>query len=160
MQLIAIARCSHEKGGFIKPPQIKRRVIAKTLLIMKFTAILLLAACLQVSAKGYSQITLHESNASLEKVFQKIEKQSGYLFWYTNAMLKDARRVDISVDGATLQQVLDICFRSQPLTYSIIEKVIVIKHPDEPPVNTSAQASPPPVDIKGKVTDENGAPIL
>src|SRR5689334_15312255 len=135
MQLIAIARCSHEKGGIIKPPQLKRRLFAKTcpaglrgaLLIMKLTATFLLIACLQVSAKGYSQITLSESNASLEKVFQKIEKQSGYLFWYNNAMLRQARKVDISVHDATLQQVLDICLKGQPFTYSIIEKVIVIK---------------------------------
>lgn len=55
-----------------------RADLTKTLLIMKFTAILLLSAALQVSATGYSQrVTLSEKNAPLEKVFTAIKKQTG-----------------------------------------------------------------------------------
>ena len=47
---------------------------SKTLLIMKLTAILLLATCLQVSATGYSQkISISEKNAPLEKVMLQIK---------------------------------------------------------------------------------------
>ncbi len=54
----------------------KGRVITKTLLVMKLTAFLLLAACVQVSAKGFGQtISLYEKNAPLEKVIQQIKKQ-------------------------------------------------------------------------------------
>ena len=54
-----------------------RLIISKqTLKIMKLVAIILFAACMQVSARGYSQITLSENNAPLQKVFKKIQKQS------------------------------------------------------------------------------------
>ena len=66
-----------------KLPFEKRRYLIKTLLIMKFIAIFLFAAGLQVSATGFSQtITLTQNNVSLKKVFREIEKQSGYQFFY------------------------------------------------------------------------------
>ncbi len=80
------------------PPDRFRRKLNQTLRIMKLTAILLLIACLQVSATGFSQkITLSEKNASLEKVLNKIEKQSGFTFAYTASMLRKAKRVSVNI---------------------------------------------------------------
>ena len=51
-------------------------------LVMKLTAILILSACLQVSATGLSQnISLSEKNVPLQKVFKQIHKQTGYQFF-------------------------------------------------------------------------------
>ncbi len=81
----------------------RRRHLTETLLIMKLTAILILAGCLQVNARGYAQtVTLSEKNASLEKIFRVVKKQTGYDFFYESKLLKEARKVDISVSGATL----------------------------------------------------------
>ena len=56
-------------------------VLNKLLLIMNFTAIIFLATSLQVSALGHSQtITLSESNASLEKIFRELKRQTVYDF--------------------------------------------------------------------------------
>ncbi|MEO9003110.1 MAG: hypothetical protein ABI288_00160, partial [Ginsengibacter sp.] len=65
---------------------------------MKLTAILLLSACLQVSANGFSQdVTLSEKNVSLQKVFRQIHKQAGYQFFYEDEMLNKAGLVNINV---------------------------------------------------------------
>src|SRR4051812_27129432 len=81
--------CSHPKQ------------ILKMLLIMKITTILLLAASLQLQAKGFTQdITLKETNVPLEKVFREIKKQSGYVFWYEDKLLQKAKPVSISVKNA------------------------------------------------------------
>src|SRR6266550_6832959 len=62
--------------------------LTKTLLIMRLTAIFLLAACLQANAKSYGQtISLSETNTSLLKVFKQIRKQSGYEFWYEDKLM-------------------------------------------------------------------------
>lgn len=53
----------------------------KVLLVMKLTTAILLMFLVQVSAKSYSQITLNEQNASLEKVLNSIKKQTGYSFF-------------------------------------------------------------------------------
>ncbi len=134
--------------------------LTKTLRIMKLTAILLLGCFLQVSAKGYSQaITLSEKNAPLEKVFRAIEKQTGYLFWYDNSLLKDAKRVTIEAKGSSLVQVLEICFKEQLLTYSIINKTVVVKKKVQSSNIDVSLAQAIDINIKGRVLNENGEPL-
>lgn len=66
-----------------------QRGFTKIKLVMKLTAVLLIATCLQVGAKGYSQkVTVLEKKSSLERVFQQIEKQCGYVFWYEDRLIQ------------------------------------------------------------------------
>ena len=56
----------------LKAPVLTGTTLTKTLRIMKLLAIMLLAACIQVSAKGYSQlITFSGKNVLAGKSFQK-----------------------------------------------------------------------------------------
>ena len=132
---------------------------SKTMRIMKLTAILLLTACIHVSARGFAQkITLSEKNISLPKVLKKISAQSNYLFFYDQDLLKKAQPIDIHVKDADLDEVLAICFRDQRLEYTITNKIIVIKPKEE----TSDVVTPPAptfLDISGTVKDENGRPL-
>jgi TonB-linked SusC/RagA family outer membrane protein len=135
-----------------------------TLKIMKLTAIIILAACMQVRATGYSQITLSEHNTPLQKVFQKIQRQSGYDFVSTYDVIKEAGNVTVNLRNATLQQALEECLKGKPLTYTIIEKTIVIqpRKQDLYPTDTKAVTetlTPPPVEIRGRVVNENGEPL-
>ena len=55
------------------------------LLFMQLTVFLLLFSSLQLCATGYGQVVnLNASNASLENVFKKIKKETGYRFFYEN----------------------------------------------------------------------------
>jgi TonB-linked SusC/RagA family outer membrane protein len=121
---------------------------------MNWTAALLLAGFLHVSAAGYTQgkITLSLKKASLQKVFAAIGAQSGYTIWYDVALLKNTTRVDIDVKDATLVQALAIVCKDEPLEFSITEKMIVIK------AKTNKPGSNPPekVEIKGRVVNEKG----
>ena len=141
---------------FFAPPKTD---LSKTLLVMKFTAIILLAACLQVSATGNSQtVTLSENNTSLEKIFRKVKVQTGYDFWYESKLLKHAKKVDIHVTNVSLEQALNLCFQNQLLMYSIVEKTIIVK----PKVVSEAEIvapPPPPFEVSGKITDANGQPL-
>lgn len=127
--------------------------------IMKLAAFLLIVS-FHVSATGVSQITLSEKNAPLEKVFNAIEKQSGYVFFYDYAWLDEAKTVSIKVKNAPLADVLNVCFEGQPLTYSIIGKTVVVKQKE--PIKAVSPVLPPPPPpriITGTVTDEKGAPL-
>jgi hypothetical protein len=58
----------------------KRGMPTKTLLIMKFTVIFLLVACLQAGAHVAAQkVTLSGTDMSLQKVFRSIKKQTGFV---------------------------------------------------------------------------------
>jgi len=138
-------------------PAAKRRPLTKTLLIMKFTAILLLAAILQVSARGYSQqVTLNLKEVPLEQVFRAIEQQTGYSFVYKDLLLKNTKPVSLQVSNAPLEDVLQACFKNQPVTYSIVGKIIAVKAREVIRLEEAPEAPAPPGEIRGYVTSENG----
>jgi len=157
MHLTALCRAgasSFNKGvpGFLK---------TKTFLVMKLTAFLLLIACLQVGATGYGQrISVSGQNLSLKKVFTEIQKQTGYSFFYSDKDLEGANKVSIDARNAELTQVLNQVFEGQPLTYTIIEKTVVIKEK-----NTYTKISrpnteiSPVIDVSGIVSNETGEPL-
>lgn len=142
------------------PPQ-KRRYLIKTLLIMKFIAIFLFAAGLQVSATGYSQtITLAQNNVSLKKVFREIEKQSGYQFFYKDRLIRQTGNVSINVHNATVETVLNECFKNQPLSYTVLDKIIVVKAKKHIELISPVAVLPAPaMIIHGTVKDEKGNPL-
>ncbi|KAH0543433.1 hypothetical protein GP486_008578, partial [Trichoglossum hirsutum] len=116
------------------------------------TAFLLLAACLQVSAGGYSQkITLSVREAPLEKVFKEIERQSGYSFWYPSRHLDNASKVTLQLRDVPLEDVLQKCFEHQPFEYVIVERTVVIR-----PREAVVTAPIPTATIKGKVVTAGG----
>ncbi|MBN8836315.1 MAG: TonB-dependent receptor [Sphingobacteriia bacterium] len=129
---------------------------------MKFTAILLLVTCLHVGAKSYSQISLKEQHAPLEKVLKEIKKQSGLSLVYEDQLLLKAKPVDISIANATVEQALTLIFKDQPLSFEIIAgKIIHVKEkPASPkPEATEAVAPIQNIDVHGRVEDEKGEPL-
>lgn len=131
----------------------------QTLLAMKLTAIFLFFAFLHAGANTYAQkVTLTEKNVPLRQVFKTIEKQTGYRFFYNNRTLKETVKVDINVKDASIQEVLELCFKHQPLTYDIQNTVIIVSVKEKEP-----EIKPLPagfvITIKGKVTDADGNPL-
>ena len=137
------------------------RIKRQTLLVMKMTAVLLLAAFLQISAKGYTQqITIHRTNASMESIFHEIENQSGYQFFFKTSLVKSFKKVDIFLQNATIGEALQACLKDQPFTYIIVDKTIVIQRSapaNSPPAEQKVPISQP---VTGKVTDPKGNPMV
>ena len=135
------------------------RGVAQMLKAMKLTAIILLAACLQVSAKSYSQkVTLHFENVSLEKVLHEIKKQTGFLFFYKSEELQKAGKVSVSVDKADLAVALQQSLEHTPLTFKIVDRTIVLQ-PRADYATFQISPLPPPITIHGKITDPSGRPL-
>jgi len=131
----------------------------KVIRVMKLTSIFLLAACLQLSAKGLGQsVTLKLKDAPLEKVFVEIEKQTAYTFVYTDNFLQDARKVTVDISNFSIEKTLEICLKDQPFSYVINDKFIVIKKKEQSP-NPEATNVIALIDISGKVTNEEGNPL-
>jgi TonB-linked SusC/RagA family outer membrane protein len=84
--------------------------------------------CFQSSANNAEQsISLSEKNTPLADIFRKIERQSGYKFFYDNNLVKRANKVSIEIRNASLNDVLDRVLSDQPFTYTIVNNTIVIK---------------------------------
>ncbi len=131
--------------------------------VMRLTALFLFAACLEVQAHGYSQgkLTLAEKDAPLPKVFQAIERQSDYHFFYDYPLLQGAGRVDVKVKNASLDDVLKICFKGQGFTYSVVGKMVTVVENKETGAPVPAGNGVPGViaEFKGRVTNESGEPL-
>lgn len=129
-----------------------------TLLAMKLLILLTIVACLQASAKGFGQtVTLTLNNASLERAFKEIKKQTGYSFVYTRAQLKNSFPVSCQVKNAEIKETLDLCFRNQPLSFVIEGHYIVVQ--TKPTGIQSSTTQFLPIDISGRVINENGEPM-
>jgi TonB-linked SusC/RagA family outer membrane protein len=138
----------------------KRKGIGKMLLMIKLTIILSIATCLHASAEGFSQtISLSEKDASLEKVFLKIKKQTGYTFAYTKALLQKSVPVNLNVHKASLDEVLRTCLKDQPFDYTIVNKTVVLINKKEPVIVKEETPLPPPVTVNGKVYGDKGVPL-
>jgi TonB-linked SusC/RagA family outer membrane protein len=128
---------------------------SKTILVMKLTAVLLLAGFLQVSAAGFSQtVTLSKEKIPLQKLFRELKKQTGYTFFYNARLMQMAHPVTITVKNASLKEVLDQVFANQPITYSIINKTIVVSERTEQLQTPGLKDTIPEVRITGIVIDE------
>ncbi len=133
---------------------------AKLLKILRIIPFLLLAGCLAASAHGFSQkITLKETNAPLKKVFKEIEKQAGVQFFFSDSDLKLAKTISIETTNTDFNEVLQLCFKDQPLTYEVVDKTVVVKLKDR--IIEKEITAPPPanIDIHGRIVNETGEPI-
>lgn len=145
--------CANERYPF-------RLILKNVLRTMKVTAVLLLVACLQVSAAAYSQkISLSVRNTPMEKIFREINRQSGYLFLYSNEVLQKAKPVTLEVKDTPLEKVLQECFENQPLTYTITDKTIIVKQ-REKPLNKPQAMQADTLIIRGQVLGQaSGEPL-
>ena len=127
---------------------------------MKMISIFMVAFSLTAGAKSYSQkISLSLKNAPIEKVFKEITNQTGFTFFYTESLLKKAKKVTVAISDVTLDEALKECFKGQVLTFSIVNQLIVIKEKGNTPAIQQAAVIILPVEISGKVTTDKGEPL-
>ncbi len=130
----------------IYPSKVKNYLPGKLVRIMKLTFFLLLVLTMEVNAVAKAQqISLNETDASIESVLQKIKAQSNYSVLFNDQMIADANPVTIKVKDVPVVQALDACFKNQPLTYEIINNTIILRR------RTVTR-----IEITGRVTDASG----
>ncbi|MBL7737549.1 MAG: carboxypeptidase-like regulatory domain-containing protein, partial [Chitinophagaceae bacterium] len=128
---------------------------------MKLTAIILLTAALQVSARTAGQtVSISLRNAPLKEVFREIQKQTGLNIMVDELLLAKAGKATLSVKNMPLEKALDLCLGKEQLGYAIEGNAIVIKKmPETPPSPETALAVPALAEIKGVVKDADGRPL-
>ena len=129
---------------------------------MKLTTILLFSISFQIYAtSGYSQqVSLEMKNVPLKTVFKEIQKQTGYYFLYSEELLEKTKNVDIFVQNTFLEDALNKCLQKTSLTYSIVEKEIVIKLISQQPDIAFVLPQPPPnFKVSGVIVDDENKPL-
>jgi TonB-linked SusC/RagA family outer membrane protein len=132
--------------------------------VMKLTLLLIVAGLLQARANGYSQqLTMDVKDESLIRVFAIIKQQTGYVYFGASELLSKAKPVTFKVRNEPLENVLRLCFKDQPLDFSIDGKTIsVFEKKKEPGTISSAigtASSSPLIDVRGRVTNEQNEAV-
>ncbi|MGV3764610.1 MAG: SusC/RagA family TonB-linked outer membrane protein [Chitinophagaceae bacterium] len=132
-------------------------LLTKTWMIMKLSIILLLVGSMHVCASGLAQnVSMEGKNTTLEKVFAQFRKQTGLNFFYTSDDVDRIGKIDVALNNVPLRDALTSLLKDTPLSFNIVDGVVVIKKRTEP---VGAQAEKPPVVLTGKVLNEKGEPI-
>jgi len=129
---------------------------------MKLTLVLLTASFLQVSASGLGQeVTFSGKNVSIEKVFNAVERQTGYVFFYNGPALDAAKRVTIKATKTPLSDFLKQVFEGQPLKYIIENNTIIVSRRVPAFMNAAAPEDEQPalVVVKGTVLGVDNLPL-
>ncbi len=128
----------------------------KLLLIMRLSAFLILVLTIHVSATVYSQqtrLSLNFNNVTIREVLKQIEEQSSFKFLLQDERLNIDRKVDIHVDGETVENILNEIFGSQGINYIITEKNLIIINPSS---GSGFTASQQVKTVTGTITDRSG----
>jgi len=97
------------------------------LLTMKLTIVLMTVGLLQVTAGAFSQkVTVVGSNLTLKEVFTSLRKQAGYNFFYDHDILNNAKNVTLNVKDGSVEDVLEVCFADQPLSFKIEQNTVFV----------------------------------
>lgn len=127
----------------------------KTLRIMRLTLGLLLLGVIQTLAfSGNAQlakVSLNEQNASLERIFDSLQKQSNLAFMYKDADVENYRSLSVNVENAEVLEALDQVLDQTNLKYELYDDVVIIKPREVQQEETRT--------IKGQVVDEKGNPV-
>ena len=96
---------------------------------LRLTCLILLAFCLQVSARGDVQerVAIRVKNVSFRKVFSDTDKRTNYSLFYNVTMLDGTGQVTLLVKETKVEKILDPALAGQALEYTITDKTIFVK---------------------------------
>ena len=95
-------------------------------------------------------VKLYMTGTSMKNVMNEIEKQTGFLFLYTND-IDTTRPVTIRVDARPLDEALSQLFRNTDIAYKISKPNIVL---------TKRPAATRPLSVSGVVKDTDGMEVI
>jgi len=131
--------------------------------VMKITLLLLFVGIGSAISSTYSQntkISLEVNQKTIREVFNTIEKQTEYVFFYSDNVSKELKKkVDVNAEEATIDVILENIFRNTDLSYNINDRqVSIVKSPEKAlPVVLQTQNK----QISGVITDAmTGDPII
>lgn len=131
----------------------------KTVMCMKLTFVILFAAILQsIAGVTYSQTTtlsLNLKRAQVQTVLKQIEDRSEFYFLYSRSVVDVDRTVDVDVNNARIEDILNVLFNGSDVTYKVDGRQIVLsKKEDYSNLENQQQKN-----VSGQVTDSSGLPL-
>lgn len=130
-------------------------------LCIKRTAVLLLVGFTLCSLKlSAQQVSYTGKTVQLASFFTSVSKQTGYLFFYNNTLLRDIPPVSVRLKNVSLDSALHVVFKNQCLTYYIQGRTVFITSAKIESAGITHVKVSVLQKMKGQVTDPSGIPIM
>ncbi len=129
---------------------------------MRITLLLLLINVSYIFAGNiYSQtgtLTLDLQDKTLSEILKQIEDLSDYYFLYNTELIELNRRTDIRVKDQDIEKILNQLFENSNIEYVVYNQQIILSTGEI--ISGLKSEAQPSVLINGRVTDENGDPLI
>jgi TonB-linked SusC/RagA family outer membrane protein len=136
--------------------------IKKLTLIMRLSVLLMLIAVFSSTASVYSQatkLTIKMENARLSEVFDAIEDQSEFYFFYNRDYFNDERIVSVDFENKLIDEILKELFKNEAVKYEIYDRNILLTIPEASLTTAKREVMQQQRSVSGKVTDSGGQPL-
>ena len=134
-------------------------ILMKISRTMRLTIILIFGVMFTVSAnESYSQakrMDVQMNNSIITDVFKYIEQNSEFIFLYRENDLDKSQLVNVDLQNANINEILETVLSDQNLSYEIYDRQIVVRKAEKGDF-AGRQAEKT---ITGIVTDRSGAPV-
>lgn len=144
-----------------------RYILNTNHLKMKLTFTLLLVSLFQMNAiNGYGQnnnVSIIADGVPLTQVFQIIEDQTDFNFFYNSKEIDVRQRVSFSAEDESVFSVLQNLFSNSDIFYQVLGNQIVLKKTVKPTgknlITSQTQTQVQEKPITGTITDRTGMPM-
>jgi TonB-linked SusC/RagA family outer membrane protein len=92
-------------------------------------------------------------------VFDAIEKQSEFYFFYNRDYFNDERIVSVDFEDKLVEVVLKELFKNEAIKYEIYDRNILLTIPEAPLTTAQREVMQQQRTVSGNVTDESGQPL-
>jgi TonB-linked SusC/RagA family outer membrane protein len=118
--------------------------------------------CLQLPAYSFQiepKVSI-SGNYTIQKIFEKIEQQTGKRIFYANSILDDQEKINLKAVNITIAEVLSQILTGKKLEWSIEPKFItIVEIKNQPKPKTTLTKADTTIPVTGRVTNEKGEPI-
>lgn len=144
---------------------LKQREITQILRIMKCTVLLLFLLILQAHAGSVSsqnaRVSITKNNLPLKEFMTEIEKQTDYLFIYSDTEVNVSRKVNVTKGTHRVGDLLGEVLPKNNISYSFSDNYISLHSRKEAPINVVApQQDKNLIKVSGTVVDPVDVPII
>ncbi|HEY0768726.1 MAG TPA: STN domain-containing protein, partial [Sphingobacteriaceae bacterium] len=100
---------------------------------MKLITLIFFTAIMQLHAAVYSQSTFSFSkpNTTVKEMFKEIERSTDYTIFYRQDYVNLKKNIRVITHNESIEEVMKKVLRDQPLTFEVVDKVIIIKSIDQ-----------------------------
>lgn len=115
------------------------------------------------ASSTYSQnamLSLKVQNKTLKDVFRDIESQSEYIFFYNDEAVNVNKRVSVSIDGASIYEILDRVLDKEQSSYKVVDRQVILFKNASRPENAIVKEEQQTYTTTGIVKSNSGEPLI